>query len=177
MVSNIHYKRLSTIIYFQSLQKKFEINITIIYGQCSLQFPYTHYVVKFMSRYSYHIWFSVLFFFMLLPPFMVTWFVWPHSCFAFLLIYHTFINIYQHQYVFNFHQRYSTASVSNTTKSFCVPWSWTNNLSCWNKSYRKNGGWLSTIRGFYLKTSSLNEMWKKVFRSFFWRLFVSQWQL
>ena len=80
------------------------------------------------------------------------------SCFAFLLIYHTFINIYQHQYVFNFHQRYSTASVSNTTKSFCVPWSWTNNLSCWNKSYRKNGGWLSTIRGFYLKTSSLNEM-------------------
>ena len=121
--------------------------------------------------------FQCFFVCMLLPPFMVTWFVWPHSCFAFLLIYHTFINIYQHQYVFNFHQRYSTASVSNTTKSFCVPWSWTNNLSCWNKSYRKNGGWLSTIRGFYSKTSSLNEMWKKVFRSFFWRLFVSQWQL
>ena len=72
-----------------------------------------------------------------------------------------YLYIYQHQYVVNFHQRYSTTSVSNTTKSFCVPWSWTNNLSCWNKSHRKNGGWLSTIPGFYSKTSSLNEMWKK----------------
>ena len=69
MVSNTHYKRLSTIIYFQSLQKKFEINITIIYGQCFLQFPYTHYVVKFMSRYSYHVWFSVLVCLYVVPTF------------------------------------------------------------------------------------------------------------
>ena len=88
-----------------------------------------------------------------------------------------YLYIYQHQYVVNFHQRYSTTSVSNTTKSFCVPWSWTNDHSCWNKSHRKNGGWLSTIRGFYSKTTSLNEMWKKSIPPFFWRLFVSQWQL
>ena len=69
MVSNTHYKRLSTIIYFQSLQKKFEINITIIYGKCFLQFPYTHYVVKFMSRYSYHVWFSVLVCLYVVPTF------------------------------------------------------------------------------------------------------------
>ena len=37
--------------------------------------------------------------------------------------------------------------VSNTTKSLCIPWSWTNNLSRWNKRHRKNGGWLFTIRG------------------------------
>ena len=159
MVSNTHYKRLSTIIYFQSLQKKFEINITIIYGQCFLQFPYTHYVVKFMSRYSYHVWFSVLVCLYVVPTFngylicLTSLFLSVSADLSYFYLY-----TYQHQYVFNFHQRYSTTSVSNTTKSFCVPWSWTNNLSCWNKSYRKNGGWLSTIRGFYSKTSSLNEM-------------------
>ena len=30
-------------------------------------------------------------------------------------------------------------SDSNTTESFCVPWSWTNNLSRRHKSYRKYG--------------------------------------
>ena len=40
--------------------KKFEINITIIYGQYYLQFPYTQYVAKFMSHYWYHVWFSGL---------------------------------------------------------------------------------------------------------------------
>ena len=159
MVSNTHYKRLSTIIYFQLLQKKFEINIKIIYGQCFLQFPYTHYVVKFMSRYSYHVWFSVLVCLYVVPTFngylicLTSLFLCVSTDLSYFNLY-----IYQHQYVLNFHQRYSTTSVSNTTKSFCVPWSWTNNLSCWNKSYRKNGGWLSTIRGFYSKTSSLNEM-------------------
>ena len=159
MVSNTHYKRLSTIIYFQLLQKKFEINIKIIYGQCFLQFPYTHYVVKFMSRYSYHVWFSVLVCLYVVPTFngylicLTSLFLCVSTDLSYFNLY-----IYQRQYVLNFHQRYSTTSVSNTTKSFCVPWSWTNNLSCWNKSYRKNGGWLSTIRGFYSKTSSLNEM-------------------
>ena len=38
-----------------------------------------------------------------------------------------------------FHQRCSSTSITNTFKSFCVPRSWTNNISCRDKRHRKHG--------------------------------------
>ena len=38
-----------------------------------------------------------------------------------------------------FHQRRMATFDSNTTESFCVPWSWTNNLSYRHKRHRKYG--------------------------------------
>ena len=52
--------------------------------------------------------------------------------------YHCFI-LFLYIYVYLLHQRCSSTSITNTFKSFCVPRSWTNNISCRDKRHRKHG--------------------------------------
>ena len=55
-------------------------------------------------------------------------------CFyRFLVLLYKYINI-NTCFIFT---RHIGKPVSNTTKSLCIPWSWTNNLSRWNKRHRK----------------------------------------
>lgn len=93
-------------------------------------------------------------------------------CFyRFLVLLYKYINI-NTSFIFTKH---IGKPVSNTTKSLCIPWSWTNNLSRWNKRHRKKR-WVALYHSWSSFKENLLE-WnvKKSLSPYFWRLFVSQW--
>ena len=82
-----------------------------------------------------------------------------------------------------FHQRRMATFDSNTTESFCVPWSWTNNLSYRHKRHRKYGKCCIDLFVVYLLFRGLKDSleinMKKPQKLFFFsrRLSASQQQL